>query len=887
MKNLLIFSLLNFFVSLSFISEAQNKKLIQFILSNQRANSGYGAGDSISTSLFSDRVNVVRDGSPKNFTLNVPLNFFSSWVIRESRTQIAVASGSGLSGLFTGDFNLETVIGFESLDAGVKFYDLEVTATKQSYSFKRKWRRHFSVLPATFTEGQADAVWNLTSGVAYQDNAGVDRPGYQIYVKGDYTGAGYLGMEQFRSTDPSQPIHILFEDGSTLSSTAAWLIRVNFDCQNIILDATNNSEQRYAMQAEMTDSGGQMVIIEPADVGAGSTLSTAGKNITFAGFKLEGGRFCSSGINLNTDNITGATINYDTWTIDGINIFNNEINSTFDEGIYLGRFNDQLVSGYAKPRLKDLVLAYNTVDDSGADGFQIGPTENGEIHNNIGTDLNWRNATDHRNLLQVIGNRDSYLYHNEFYNNQSEGGSSTWNFSTGRGGSNLNVWGNLFRNLYTGAHANGFILIEENEYDDTIEDYNIFNNTIILYNNPSVEVWRSNTGVATVLSEFRLVDNAILNLNNSNEITYTNSPNTSGYTIDNLFSQSSSSFGFTDYDGGDYSPASTASALFAARTAWTKNHPMANYAIDGYEFKDDIQGGYSGVKLQIQETFPDVTAPTISGFTIQDANPNRIYFQSSEVITGTTYSGFTVASPSKIITALTINAGQTTGHYFTVDTDFVGTDNPTISYSGSGSNIADASSNTLASFTATFITNNIVDATPVDLKVNIFTGTASGWIATGSTAPSTSATTDYGQLGSTGIGIRSTSDGGTYRWNTTGTGGTTTGNNTGVFPDAVMLSYWYASGTDIGRLEFYNHTGTPLNDQTFTIRIHGGRAAAPPRTGEYRINGGSWIQLEAGNNTANVAEFTGVSAVAGVITIECRVVAGGFVYINGVTILSE
>jgi len=115
----------------------------------------------------------------------------------------------------------------------------------------------------------------------------------------------------------------------------------------------------------------------------------------------------------------------------------------------------------------------------------------------------------------------------------------------------------------------------------------------------------------------------------------------------------------------------------------------------------------NGVALTIPTNNADVTAPTLSNFTIEDANKDRVNFESSEVITGTTFGGFTLGS-GKTITALNINSGSTTGHYFTVDSDYTNGDgNDTIEYSGSGSNIEDSAGNSLATFGSTTVTNNI------------------------------------------------------------------------------------------------------------------------------------------------------------------------------------
>lgn len=138
----------------------------------------------------------------------------------------------------------------------------------------------------------------------------------------------------------------------------------------------------------------------------------------------------------------------------------------------------------------------------------------------------------------------------------------------------------------------------------------------------------------------------------------------------------------------------------------------------------------TALSIPVNEYNPDVVAPTLSNYTINDTNPDRVSFESSEEITGTTFGGFTLGS-GKTVTAININSGSTTGHYFTVNTDYVNADgNDTIAYSGSGSNIQDLSGNALASFTATTVTNNIpsslaftLDGALTESPTNFFTKT--------------------------------------------------------------------------------------------------------------------------------------------------------------------
>ena len=791
------------------------------------SGSGYGSGVDISIApdLYETEVNVFRHGTTYNFDLNVPYNYFCTWAIVEAKTQIAVNVGSGLAASFTANFTQEAVSGYSSLEQGVKFYDIIVTAIKNGVSYLRHFRRAIVVYPALFTEAAADLVWNFSSGgMGYKDGGGTDRIGYQIFIKGTYSGASYLGIEDYRSSDPTQPVHILVDPANlvTISSTNAWCLRINKDCQNLIFDACGDrSLRQYGLKCTISDAGGsQCIMIQPADTASGSTTSSAGKNITIGGIEVDNGRNGGSGFNVNFDTAGNATINYDNWSFDRLNVFNMYIHDTTDEGFYIGRFNDALVSGYAKPKVTNMVFCHNIVEESGGDGYQFGIVFNSEIHNNTGIRLNWRNATDHRNLIQLVACSDTYVYRNNLSWNSTEGGSTLWNLSSGRGGGDIWFWSNLLNNQFTGSHINGFINIEENEYSSPSFEMNIYNNTILLNIENSIEVWNKTSSpvVTTYINPLRIVDNAIFNDNDPDEIAYFNSPNQTYFTISNLFNQTSSSFGFTDFAGGNFRPLNLSAALFGSTTSFTKTHPCANQDLEGYEFKTSIRGCYSGVTLQMSDGSTTTTSTSTS-------------------TTTSTTSTTTSTSTSTTTTTTTTTPGS------------------------------------------------------VNLKVNIYTGTASGWVATGSTPPTSGTTVDYGQMGTSGIGLRANSNGTTHRWNTAGSSGPTTGANTGVFPDAVMTTYWYCSNSDIGRFELYNHTGTPLSTGTFQIKIHGGRGSiAGPRTTQYRVNGGSWQSLNTAANTANVVTFSGVSAISGVITVECQSTTptdSAFGYINGFTIISE
>ena len=112
----------------------------------------------------------------------------------------------------------------------------------------------------------------------------------------------------------------------------------------------------------------------------------------------------------------------------------------------------------------------------------------------------------------------------------------------------------------------------------------------------------------------------------------------------------------------------------------------------------------------------DNAPPTLSNFRIENSNKNRVYFDSSEQITASTTSGFTISG--KTISSITVNSGAETGHYFTLSSAFTFWDNNTIRYEG-GSNLKDTQGNGLLNFTLTHIVNNINEpSTTRDIYVN-------------------------------------------------------------------------------------------------------------------------------------------------------------------------
>jgi len=112
----------------------------------------------------------------------------------------------------------------------------------------------------------------------------------------------------------------------------------------------------------------------------------------------------------------------------------------------------------------------------------------------------------------------------------------------------------------------------------------------------------------------------------------------------------------------------------------------------------------SVLRLNSQENPPKDAPPVLSNFRIENTRASRVYFDSSKELEGSSKNGFIISG--KTISKVSVNSGQTSGHYFTVSRDFTFWNNHTIRYEG-GSDIVDGQGNTLNNFTLQYIVNNI------------------------------------------------------------------------------------------------------------------------------------------------------------------------------------
>jgi len=141
-------------------------------------------------------------------------------------------------------------------------------------------------------------------------------------------------------------------------------------------------------------------------------------------------------------------------------------------------------------------------------------------------------------------------------------------------------------------------------------------------------------------------------------------------------------------------------------------------------------------------------------------------------------------------------------------------------------------------------------------------------------------------IGGTGVSIRSI-NGATaaLRWAQAAlNSGQSTGNNSGIYPDLVLTSFWYVNGGQ-GKLELYG-----LNDaKTYKITLLGSRdnAVGGSRRSIFTVNGVALTALQTIGNTSNTVNRTGVAPVSGVITILLDKDDNALAYLNSIVLEEE
>lgn len=144
----------------------------------------------------------------------------------------------------------------------------------------------------------------------------------------------------------------------------------------------------------------------------------------------------------------------------------------------------------------------------------------------------------------------------------------------------------------------------------------------------------------------------------------------------------------------------------------------------------------------------------------------------------------------------------------------------------------------------------------------------------------------WGNIGGSGVSIRAINTGNdTTSWARAAVNsGQSTGNNSGIYPDLVLTSFWYVNGGQ-GRLQIYG-----LNDaRTYKITLLGSRdsAVGGSRRSIFTVAGVALTALQCIGNTSNTVNRTGVSPTSGVIDIRLDKDDNSLAYLNALVIEEE
>lgn len=808
-------------------------------------------------------------------TIIVPTGYGSvTWEIRQHETNVLEASGSGTTVNYT--------FTYKGADK-VNTYALLFHATKSSYpDLDFLLPGEFTCVPV-FTRAQADRILTLSGTTVsggssssdwtdYASWSGGTKHGFKIWVEGTYNGTGRpLNFFYWRSTDPMNPVNVIF-DNVSITTTIAQSIPFG-SSQNIIFNGCHDEAVQYGLTVNKAAGGvGENIYCTPSD----STHESY--NWTMCGMHVDNGAYTNGGTGFVMQMTNNATFNANTYTFTRLTVFNMLMENVNNEAYYVGHTRDTDAVPYAK--LGNCLYYQCNSNHSRNEGFQMGGHIQAEVFRSTWLDSGLGGEGGQDNNWQLNGgNKDGYVFMNR--GSTAHGMTQQFPSVTGR---NMECFSNILETTSTSIVQNWLIsFVQSNLYADIL--YSSYNNLIIalgntnelfsLYGAPASTVCKvyGDGNVFVSLNTTQAVSHASYNLANTimNNKTYLSNQ------IDDLL--------FFNVGTKNYRLATLDSPLFSftrnSTAVAARIHPWANYDYYGYK--------YVATNLACG---PDGGFELMTGLShVRDITSVASLSDITNVPNGTTFASLIALLPTKVLASMA--DGSTRKLSITwLQGSYNGNVNGTYALNGNLTLPADI---TNGSTLQAHINVTVLTALPpVSLKINVFTGTAAGWIETGSTSPySALGTVDYGQLGTTGIGIRALNNpaAGNSIWGGTGLSGGTAGT---VYPDAVQQSYWYTQSTVGASFELYEMTpgSNALAGRTYTIKILGARAGiAGPRTTSYTAESGQTGSVNVANNNDTLVTLTGVSVIGGVIKIKVWGIApndgsnGG--HINGFELISE
>ena len=523
-------------------------------------------------------------------------------------------------------------------------HDLLITVSRTN-ALDRYLARAVSSMPAPFTEGEADVVFDLTAvgagtfsnplgdasvagngttNFAYDFND-VVRAGLKIYVKGSYSGRiNFIGLR------------------GTLASP----VRIQCDTAARATFTSTNASQPYAWQFT---TGNQYILIDGSACLVSNygfllegykASATAGQILFFSGSSQKGfeitGVECNGRKNDGDSSATGggAAIQFQPPTPDAgqnasnysqeyIKVHNCYIHDNFGEGLYVGYFSDAEQAGFRPDRMGDVYIYDNIIERCHRDGVQVSSSNYCEIfRNTISHTGEEANASHISGISWNDGNLTSYIYNNHV--TETDLFISGQNGSTGTG--NYYIFCNYAkqRDTILAGTGNQFAYLAVDNADC---DYHFFNNTLICpdVSVAPVAIQHNNLAGGFECLNFTFAGNVISTGGTDQaiwpELRRVNTPaDTSNWFIDNTWVRTASEATLElDVDG---KPDARTSPAYGSGFDWSVRFVGVDFFggqrdLEGFVLKTGNSpatglGFTSGAYANHPIWIPDTTAPTIS-----------------------------------------------------------------------------------------------------------------------------------------------------------------------------------------------------------------------------------------------------------------------------------
>lgn len=526
---------------------------------------------------------VARHGVAVTGTLTIPTGYSSiAWQIIKHDDQSVIASGTGTTVTYTFSFAGTTAC---------NTYALRVTATKAGHP-NLDWVSpgEFTVLPALFTQGTADVVWDLSAGSVIKDGLNTDRgaTGYKIWLKGTCSGTQVFNMFSWISTVSTKPIHVICDSANITSSNGSVQLCKIGSNQNLIIDGCYNEAIQYGLQINRTGGFTENLYIT-ADNGATGYM--------VCGAHIDNGSNTYGGSGFVIQMFNGTTTNDNVYRFNYGCVFNCLVENTRAEGFYVGHTIDDASPPFA--RLTYWRYYRCNSNHTYNEGFQMGGHITTEIF-----DCNWQDA----GLSGTSGQINDFVWRpgNDHVSMYKCHGKTTadliqmFNMLTG---GDCEFFSNYFETTGSGVVQWLYRLSQSIVYSTIY--YGVFNNVIRVNTGTCFQLYNDPTYYPSTMTMKWYADGNVLLSDTTTNYTLFNSFSIASSIFNNLAYTSVATPGFVNEAVQNYRPASTSSPLLGfirnSTALASRVHWLSNYDYDGYLYMSGnlACGPFSGWSLYV------------------------------------------------------------------------------------------------------------------------------------------------------------------------------------------------------------------------------------------------------------------------------------------------